>query len=395
MKSKTLTLIQVISHVVLLAILIAFAYNYWVRIQRKAEVRHKAQRELAEQNELERAQIELGIKEREAKEREEWEQRRKEEEERRKAAEEEERRKAAEEEKETAVACYNASLKAFANAKLRLISPDITNNLATATVELFWLLPNEERNPALYRDVRETNGSRQVWKIDIDGKQTPIAPFEFDARIRAIDCFAMKGNIAYFRSARTRSNIGQLSKRTNGDPAEVFFGNAYGMVKRLKPWFPELTFDILFKPSGENTKIFVENIVFGEMYSMSKVREAIEENYPIGKSQGGAKPKKYRRTTKTYSGKIIKTGMDGITYVPESSPPRDSSSNFKERWYSLQNRARKEDREELAFNENQKRVVAENIRIADAQRIEEWRKKIDRILDSGTLYFEIKGRKVE
>lgn len=389
--------------IALLTVLGVFAGGCWVvQAQHKAKVVREETRHRAierEQEERERAEEERRLRERAEEERRQLERA----EEEKKRREEDEAREAAEKAREADTARYAAAFKAFVNAKLRLMGPQMTNDLATTALELLWFLPSEKRHPTLYHDIREVNGTRRVWGIEEDGAKTELDPVLFDARTKALDCFAMKGDVAYFNSSRGRANTysGVLDKRANGNPADVFFGAMSGMVRRLGPKFPELTFDILFKTSEDNTKIFVENIAFGDSYSLQKVRAAIEGRYPLGKSRNIGSKAKYKRTVKSYGGNLIKTGMDGITYVPMAAPDKQRMQSWAayrracDRWRSLKDRADREDEEERAFNERQDNVLREQRQSGEAQRYDQWQKKIDRIFDSGTLYFVIKGRKVE
>ena len=388
---------------VLLSLLVMFAGGCWVvQALHKANVARKEARRLVierEREERERAEEERRLRERAEEERRQLERA----EEEKKRREEDEAREAAEKAREADAARYAAAFKAFVNAKLRLMGPQMTNDLSTTALDLLWFLPSEERHPTLYHDIREVNGTRRIWGIEEDGTKAEVAPAIFDMRASSLDCFAMKGDVAYFHSSRGRANTntGVLSKHANGNPADMFFGAMSGMVRRLGPKFPELTFDILFKVSEDNTRIFVENIAFGDSYSLQKVRTAIEGRYPLGKSQNIGSKAKYKRTVKSYGGNLIKTGMDGITYVPMAAPGQQRMQSWAaycrayDRWRSLKERADREDKEEQAFNERQNNALTEQRRTADAQQYDQWRKKIDRIFDSGTLYFVIKGRKVE
>ena len=201
------------------------------------------------------------------------------------------------------------------------------------------------------------------------------------------------------------------------DPAETFFGALASTMKEIKPTYDELTFDIFFTPQGSSRKIFVENIPFGCAWSRQSVREAIENNVPLG--NGGSRTvfatkKRFKRTVKLWEGSQIKRGVDGITYVPRM-PPRErvrtsyssglpnviyrSSTttyyNDTARWQALYNQAIGEDAEEEAYYARQRRSDERNRSAVQHAADEEWNKKVDKMFRDGILSYHIRKAKVK
>ena len=242
----------------------------------------------------------------------------------------------------------------------------------------------------------------------------------FDGVIKDVEYIVAKGDRVYFRSMRKSPWTGILNKTKDGDPAEAFFGSLAPAMKNLKASYEELTFDVFFTPKDTDKRIFVENIEFGGAYSIEAVRDAIERAYPLrfgGAAAGSSsKMKKFKRTVKTWNGGLIKSGVDGITYVPVTPPAQRKvwhtshlpgsiyghqtrtysyTDQGYERWARLHSLAIQEDAEEKAFYEKQRRERAHRQENAQSEAEKKWHGKIERIFNGGTLTYNIRRAKVK
>lgn len=316
-------------------------------------------------------------------------------------------------------ATYNASLMALCRAEFDLFHAGVTNSLPTAGGELCYLLPTEAADVPIYWVAYGTNGTVKVSRYAPDGVVTDMEAAVFFPQLDRLDYLVAKDGRVYFRSTQKKPRIGKLDKTVDADPAETFFGLLTPVLARLKPSYDALNFEILFLPKGYKNPIPCQVLDFGMKYSMSNVREAVEEAIPLrGRKVKAEKPPKFKRTVKIWDGAVIKRGLDGITYVPRTfsllRPYYDSSvvcrgpgwirtgsyrrydrraaiyDQNKETWERLMKQVEREDAEEKRFYENHSRQVQERTTDEQDAAVVAWRKKIDKIMEKGDLYYRIK-----
>ena len=313
---------------------------------------------------------------------------------------------------------YQMFLGAMRENKFDLFGKSVTNTLSVAGGALCYLFPSEAQPAPLYWAVYATNSEVSVYRLDADATKTPMDIEIFKARVSGSEYLVVKGDTVYYHSLQKRPGVGMLSKTSESDPADVFFGNMRDTLKWLRPTYDELTFDIIFTPKNTKKKIVVENLEFGCTYSLDKVREAIEkENPPSSVVAGygfGAPKRKFKRTVVFYNGAVVKQGVDGITYIPRTPPPerttyttyhgggwygytreRVRTTNRLSEWQALADRARQEEAAEQEFYERQKESASKSRARAQSEAETAWRKKIDKIFQEGTLSYAIRKANVD
>lgn len=369
--------------------------------------------------EAERDRVEAEKRERLRQEREDLEKRKRDEREKERLAVEEAQR-----ERRDNAERYQMFKLALKENEFDLFTISVTNDMKTTGGELCFLLPLETTPPPLHWVVYSTNGVVNVYRLDSSGRKEEIDWEMFQKKLMlGKDYIVAKEGKVYFHSNRKKPGVGLLDKSQPGNPAVVFFGKMSDTMKWLQPTYDELTFDIFFTPKGEpKKKIKVENLLFGCSYSLQRVREAVEAEFPFNASgvRSSAGGRRFKRTVKLWNGMTIRKGVDGITYVPATPPPKrptyyrsSSYSNLSgyhtiyrsrthsyangedaaDLWRSLYERAQEEDAQERAFYERQRQSSreAQSRAVSDAER--RWSEKIDAILCDGTLSFGIRKAK--
>lgn len=328
-----------------------------------------------------------------------------------KAAAEEEKR-IAEQERKDSIELYKIMTYALRENDFYLFGASVTNNLLGSGQKLCYLLPIETGTLPVYCvSYVENSAKREIIKLMPNGEKTNIDEIEFDSLLKNKDYLVATDGKSYFKAKRRKPQSGILSKTKEGDPAEVFFGSLWTVLQQLNPTFDDLTFDIYFS-SKDGKKIFVENLEFGCKYSLEKVKGAIAQEYARKAiSTGALKFTKYKRTAKLYNGSVVKRGVDGITYVPRTQPARQlygTSSTYSlngyrtiydsrkakyvqsDNWHALYTQAIKEDNEEKEFYEKQKRDFLENVQRKSSLVERDWKKKLEKNFDEGTITYAIK-----
>ena len=191
-----------------------------------------------------------------------------------------------------------------------------------------------------------------------------------------------------------------------------FFGDIAPEVKRLDIDPDGLRFEIVFIPSETKKVIITDTIEYGAQYSLSKVREAIEEAFPMRTTSfsSSTSRKMYKRTVVLWDGAHIKKGVDGVTYVPRVAPTTtygrttilrgsgwiyDNRNRYREdntyaRWQSLYEEAQKQECAERSFYERQNASREKSAQNAMSQAERDYAARIDRIYNNGMLYFRAK-----
>ena len=313
---------------------------------------------------------------------------------------------------------YNLCSMAIRENQFDLFVDSVTNDMCRTGGELCYLLPTPTTPPPLYHVTYETNGIRQVFRIDEKGNKDVVEAGEFDGMLKGVEYIVAKNGMVHFASTRKPPTTGLLPMAKEADPSETFFGALAPALMELKPTYDELTFDVFFTPRGSTKKIFVENLPFGCAWSQQNIRDAIDKATPRGStgyfSAGSSRIKKFKRTVKVYGGSMIKQGLDGITYVPASPPPERyrevySSTvpnciyrsrttvrydNSRERWSTLYARAQQEEADEAAYYERLREKRQSSISAAQSAEERKRQAKIDGILRNGTLSYRIRKAKV-
>ena len=411
-------LTNLFSVIVLLALPIVgwFIYSEWVAhtkmIEHEAELKAAEERARAEREEIER-------RERDEKERQEREARRAEElaaqQHARELAQEEQAR--LENQRKVMAEQYRVFSVALSENEFDMFNKNVTNGLEKVGGELCYCFPSDGSTIPFYWVTYSTNGVDSIREIMPSGAAVSIDLALLESKMNNQDYVVARESKVYFHSRKKNNRMGVLPKDRQFDPAEVFFGKMSGTLERLKASYDELTFDIVFVPARTKKQIVCENVEFGCSYSIDNVREALGKAFPPSRTlvSSSSNIKKFNRTVKLWNGSDIKTGLDGITYVPRTCPStrdrpsnsyydingrviwrrRSQGVNYKsyDRWNALYNQAIQEDRAEAEYYENERRrrnnVVA-NSRLSDER---EWISKIDKIFSEGTLYYRIKKAK--
>ena len=402
---------KVVDVVIMLLALLAIWYVYMIwRSHTQAELdkeRARLDADVARQAEIDR----LRAEERE-KARKENEERR--EKIRQEKLREENERKQAMQSKKDAIELYGAMIYALRENDFDIFGRNVTNDLAGSGIVLCYLLPTDDHNLPVYcAEYSKNETSPRIMRLMPNGEKTDIDTDVFTKMLANKDYLVAKEGKVYFKSRRKNPKTGNLSKTRNGDPSEQFFGSLATTLQQLKPTYDELTYDIVFTPKDGSKKIVVENLEFGCSYHIEKVKNAIATEYAAQAiSSGTLKLAKYKRTTKLYNGSMIKRGVDGITYVPRTQPAgrlygttvchghlpgyrtiyrsRARFYNESDNWSSLYAQAQREEEEEKAFYEAQKRDFLENKQRKQTKAEQEWAKKLNRIFEDGSLTYSIR-----
>ena len=285
--------------------------------------------------------------------------------------------------------------------------------------EFYFLLPFLD-NGEIVVCQSTTNGIESVCRLDGSGKRTPFDADTFLASLQGKDYLMACGDRVYFQSKRKKAHVSPISKKEVVDLVKEFFGDIAPEVKRLDIDPDGLRFEIVFIPSETKKVIIADTIEYGAQYSLSKVREAIEDAFPMRATSfsSSTNRKRYKRTVVFWDGAHIKKGVDGVTYVPRVAPIRaydryghttvyGAGWNYdralrneskrmaraeqqREHWQSLYDEAKKQEEAEIRFYEKQNASREKSAQNAMTQAARDYAARIDRIYDAGTLYFRAK-----
>ena len=421
--------------VILLLVVGIFGSVFWMR--HRKEMRHQA--ELARQAEQIRLDAQRAEQEREerarreAEEKERREKRLVEEKERQKKLEAEERerreRRLAEEEKaraeriakENAVlaekALYKEAVALFRNGEFAFadaLPKDKT--LGKCEGEFFCIRPFLENGEIIVFKSTE-QGIASVCRLSESGVRTPLENDGFLTSLDGKDSLIATDGKVYFRSKRKKPHVGQIKKDAVVDLVGEFFGDVADEARLLGIVPDNLSFEIVFIPQGSKNVIISEVVEAGVAYSLEKVRDAVEEAFPMKAkkaSSGSRNGKRFKRTVVLWDGAVIKKGIDGVTFVPRVAPSAASAaSRYSSRrgtdWYYYDNDYAKASAkaghtrahwqalyDEAVRQEEQEREHNERMAQARAGKDErEYARRIDRIIDDGALYFRAKFKSAD
>ena len=419
--------------VLLLLVIGVFGAIFWIRHRR--EVRHQA--ELARQAEQIRLDAQRAEQERqeralrEAEEKKRQEERLAEEKDRQKKREAEERerqaKRLAEEEKARAerVARENAiraekALYKEAVALFRDGAFDFADALpkdktpGKCVAEFFCIRPFLENGEIIVFKSTE-QGIASVCRLDGNGVRTPIEAEGFLSSLDGKDCLIAVDDKVYFRSKRKKPHVGQIRKDAVADLMGEFFGDVAEDVRQFEIVPDNLSFEVVFIPQGSKKAIISEVVEAGVPYSLEKVRDAVEEAFPMKEQKASSatgKRKRFKRTVVLWDGAVIKKGIDGVTFVPRVAPSAASAANrysarrvggryyydrdyaraaaraghTRDHWQALYDEAVRQEKQEREYDKRQ----AEERKANSGKDEREYAKRIDRIMDEGTLYFRAK-----
>ena len=287
--------------------------------------------------------------------------------------------------------------------------------------EFFYLLPFMENEEVII--CKSTpRGIESVCRLDVNGTRTPFEAETFLSSLDGKDFLVATGDKVYFQSKRKKPHIGQISKKEVTDLTKAFFGDLAPEIRRFDLDPEELRFEIVFIPRNSKKVIISETVESGVAYSLEKVREAVEEAFPMkaGKATGGGKVKRFKRTVVLWDGALGKKGIDGVTYVPRVAPPstregywyrgstvsgpgwdyvRADRNYYKaqhraiqsrEQWQALYDEAVRQEQQEREYYEQQANARRARAEKANAKAEQAYDERIDAIMNEGTLYFRAK-----
>ena len=180
-------------------------------------------------------------------------------------------------------------------------------------------------------------------------------------------------------------------------------------VKSLDPDFSNLSFEIVFVPNPQKAKEFLiaEVVEFGAWYSIDRVRNAIVEAYPPKSVKlGKGTVRKFKRRYRFWDGSHIKTGIDGVTYVPRVQPQgryvsvrwsgygrvctTGRSSAEVVRWANLKEKVEDEEREEKAYYDNQETERRNALSALATSVRQKYEAEVNQMMNDGELFFRAK-----
>ena len=315
---------------------------------------------------------------------------------------------------------YRKVCALFADGEFDFLKTLPSNSLPGKVADEFYFLLPFLDNGEIVVCQSLTNGIESVCRLDESGKRTAFDPATFLASLQGKDYLMACGDRVYFQSKRKKAHVSSISKKEVVDLGKEFFGDIAPEVKRLDLDPEGLRFEIVFIPGETKKVIIADTIEYGAQYSLSKVREAIEDAFPMRRvSVSSSKSRKrYKRTVVFWDGAHIKKGIDGVTYVPRIAPTRAydryghtavygsgwdydrawrneskrmaRAEQQREHWQSLCDEAKKQEEAESRFYEKQNDSREMGAQSAMTQAERDYAARIDRIYDGGTLYFRAK-----
>ena len=321
---------------------------------------------------------------------------------------EEERAKAANELLENKV-LYKKTCTLFAEGRFDFLNALPTNALPGRAVGTFYYLMPFLDNGEIVVCQSSTNGVLSVCRLDPNGVRTPFPAETFLASLQGKDYLMAHEDRVYFQSKRKKAHVAQISKTDVVDLSKEFFGDVDPDVKRLNIDPQELSFEIVFVPKGSKKIVVADTVVYGAEYSLAKVRDAIEDAFPMRQtSAASGKKSKFKRTVVFWDGAQIKKGVDGTMYVPKVAPRvfphwykrergwtkegfdrywhQNGYRDLNAYWQSLYNEAKEQESAEQRFYAEQQ-DSAQQVK-SRAEQV--YSDKIDRIYNEGALYYRAK-----
>ena len=315
---------------------------------------------------------------------------------------------------------YRKACALFGDGAFDFLKTLPTNSLpGKAAGEFYYLLPFLD-NGEIVVCQSSTNGIESVCRLDGTGRRTAFEADTFLDSLQGKDYLMAYGDRVYFQSKRKKAHVSPISKKEVVDLVKEFFGDIAPEVRRLDIDPEGLRFEIVFV-TGETKKVIIaDTIEYGAQYSLSKVREALEDAFPMRKTSFSPSTgrKRYKRTVVFWDGAHIKKGVDGVTYVPRVAPAvtydryghtavygsgwnydralRNENKRIaraehqRELWQSLYDEAKKQDEAEARFYEKRNESGGTGAQGAMSQAERDYAERIDRIYAGGTLYFRAK-----
>lgn len=288
----------------------------------------------------------------------------------------------------------------------------------------YFVLPyTEDKTGAFVVCDSKTDGTFSTYRILESGEKLPYVSTDFLSSLQKKDYLMLTPDEkVYFHARREKQHVGEISLREPSDLSDEFFASIAEEVRDLMPKFDDVQFEIVFMPKakkGEKVKpIFVETVDYGMRYSLEKVREAVMDAYPM-KGVARVKTKTRRlpkRTVVFWDGGMMKTGIDGVTYVPRHPPATPTSSSGMsrmggsrryrfstrdsehsqqayERWVAMRDEAERQENEAMAAMESQRLENEESMERMKDKAMAKYYREITKLIDSGTLFYRARIKK--
>ena len=296
-----------------------------------------------------------------------------------------------------------------------------SNVLGKCIGEFYFLLPFlDNREIVICQSL--TNGIESVWRLDENGVKNLFGPSDtFLASLEGKDYLFAFGKNVYFHSKRKKPHIGKIDKGSCSNLSKEFFGDVAPEVMNFRLCPDTLQFEIVFVPKDSREIVISETVRYGESYSLEKVRDAVEDAFPMSQMRSLKKDKtknRFKRTVVLWDGTHIKRGVDGITYVPRVAPPESTrgygtpnvyghgwndyykwkgmvkdgrrAQHSREHWQSLYDEAVRQEEQEREYYEKRAASREKRMREFASQAERKYSERIDRIIEEGTLYFRAK-----
>jgi len=312
---------------------------------------------------------------------------------------------------------YARTLATFDGWKFHFIS-DLKKEVQTAPDgESYYLLPSDGKQSVRIGVVRTENGVSTAYRLSEEGEKETVDVQEFRDSLEKLEYLVATGTNVYFKALRAKPHVSEIPTDKEVDLTDAFFGSLSPVVKQLELDFEDLSFELVFRPDKTKKNILSQVVSFGMPYSLEKVREAIEEEYPPKELKVKAtRQKKFKRTVVYWDGAHIKRGIDGVMYVPRTPPTAtkryrhghrtygvigdgwyynksySQSADAYEHWQSLCKRADQEDQDERDFLARQEEERKAQIAQQSEAEKEKYRQKIDGIIRNGHLFWRARIR---
>lgn len=311
---------------------------------------------------------------------------------------------------------YRKTCALFAEGKFDFLQSNSPASMPGVADGVFYYLLPFLDNGEIVICQSATNGIRSVCRLDDTGKRTPMEEGTFLESLTGKDYLMAYEDRVYFQSKRKKPHVAAISKADVVDLVKEFFGDITPEVKRLDLDPEALSFEIVFVPKNSKKVIIADTVEYGVQYSLEKVREAIEDAFPMRRVKSTVgKKSSFKRTVVFWDGAHIKKGIDGVTYVPRVAPPmsygattlRGPGWNYDREWHttskrvyraeytyahwqSLSNEAKKQEIAEQQYHAERENSAAarEQEKMSRAERA--YVEKINKIYSEGTLYFRAK-----
>lgn len=343
-----------------------FMKRHAERMEKAAEIRERirveqeAEKLRDEQEKAERIRLEEQRKaEREARRRQEEDERRlKTEAAEKRRLEEDARRKS----RQMAVERYQDSKAKFRNAVLLPYRMLPKGSRPGAVEGVFdFAVPVANGDYELYEVASHTGSVLTATMLSARGEPVSVDYPVFEERVKCFGGIVHNGQAAYL-ICPVDGGKGMPLPTSDFSPARMRTGGLHGTVASLFMATDRLFFEIRVELPGWKRPVFVKSVAYGDMVSIAEVESALRD----AASGSVSKPRTHkakRRTVELYDGDIIKRQM-GVTLVPRN--PRYHNA----KWQALYDEAIRQERES---NEGPTPVEIEKYQEAVARKYHQYR----------------------